>query len=120
MASVPSYKYDAFISYAHADNVPFSGTDVKDGWVTTLAYNLKNLLSRKLERDASVWMDHRELTGNAPLTPEIMDALREAATIVVVVSPRYLASEWCGRERDSFLEFMNLRMASGSRVFRVE
>jgi hypothetical protein len=120
MAPGQCYKYDVFISYAHADNVPFSGTDVKDGWVTTFASNLNNLLSRKLKRDASVWMDHRELTGNAPLTPAIMDALRETATIVVVVSPRYLASEWCGREREGFLKFINQRTAAGSRVFRVE
>lgn len=115
-----NYKYDLFISYAHADNVPFPGTDAKLGWVTIFADTLKNILSRKLQRDASIWMDHRELRGNAPLTPAIMDALRQTATIVVVASTRYLASEWCQRERESFLQFISERSASGSRVFRVE
>jgi hypothetical protein len=120
MAFVSGYKHDVFISYAHVDNIPLSGTDVKTGWVTTFASNLNKLLSRKLSRDASIWMDHRELSGNAPLTPAIMNALRETATFIVIVSPRYLASEWCRREREGFLRLMNERSAAGTRVFMVE
>src|ERR1700742_944533 len=120
MAFVQGYKHDVFISYAHADNVALSGTDVKEGWVTTFASNLNKLLSRKLTSDASIWMDHRELTGYTPLSPAIMNALRETATFVVVVSPRYLASDWCRREREGFFKLMNERTVAGTRVFMVE
>ena len=99
-----TYKHDVFISYAHADNIPVPGSHL--GWVTIFAENLKNLLGRKLDRDADVWMDHRELQGNVPLTPTIMEALRDTATIVVMASPRYRASEWCRRERENFLAFI--------------
>ncbi|HBB96020.1 MAG TPA: hypothetical protein DC054_11580 [Blastocatellia bacterium] len=120
MALDSDHKYDVFISYAHADNQPFSGTVDKPGWVTIFADSLGNFLSRMLNRDASVWIDHSELTGNAPLTPAIIDALRQSATIVVVMSPRYLASKWCDRERDSFLQFVKQCTDAKSRVFRVD
>ena len=111
-------QYDVFISYAHADNDLFYGA--QKGLVTTFAFNLERLLSRKLERNAAIWMDHRELTGNNPLTPAIMEALGRTSVIVVIVSPRYLASEWCRREREQFLNMVSKRTSSGSRVFRVE
>jgi len=111
-------QYDVFISYAHADNDLFYGA--QKGLVTTFAFNLERLLSRKLERNAAIWLDHRELTGNAPLTPAIMEALERTSVIVVIVSPRYLASEWCRREREQFLKLVSQRTQAGSRVFKVE
>src|SRR5262245_4746502 len=111
-------QHDVFISYAHADNTLFYGAE--KGLVTTFAFNLEILLSRKLARNATIWMDHRELTGNKPLTPAIMDALDKTAVIVVMVSMRYLASEWCRKEREQFLKVISQRTSAGSRVFIVE
>jgi hypothetical protein len=113
-----SDQHDVFISYAHADNTLFFGA--KKGLVTTFAFNLEILLSRKLARNATIWMDHRELTGNKPLTPAIMDALNNTTVIVVIVSTGYLASEWCRKEREQFLKVIKERTSAGSRVFRVE
>jgi hypothetical protein len=118
MAFVRGYRHDVFISYAHADDRPFGGAD--KGWVTAFAADLNTALSQRLRGDAELWMDIRELKGNAPLTPAIMQALRETATFVVVVSPRYLASEWCEREREAFLHLLGERSAEGSRMFKVE
>jgi hypothetical protein len=118
MEFIEREQYDVFISYAHADNELFYGA--QKGLVTTFAFNLEKLLSRKLERNATIWMDHRELAGNKPLTPAIMDALGRTSVIVVIASPRYLASEWCQREREQFLQVVSQRTSAGSRVFRVE
>ena len=110
--------YDVFISYAHADNKLFVGA--QKGLVTTFAMNLEHLLSRKLGRDANIWMDHRELKGNEPLTPAIMNGLSRTSAIVLIVSPRYLASDWCRKEREQFLKLVSQRTSAGSRVFRVD
>jgi len=116
---VPHYKYDIVISYAHVDNEPAPG--VEAGWVSTLAEGLKNRLAQKLgRREAfSLWMDYR-LSPHEPLTPEIMDALEHTAVLVVILSPGYLASQWCQAERSAFLKIVRDRPRSDARVFIVE
>jgi hypothetical protein len=117
-AFVTGYRHDIFVSYAHVDDEPMFGAP--RGWVSNLVKNLERQLATKLGRKyAPPWMDH-ELAGNSPLTPEIMGALRETATLLVFISPGYLASEWCKRERESFLQLIRERIDSGSRVFVVE
>ena len=117
-AFVTGYRYDIFVSYAHVDDEPLSGAP--RGWVSTLVRNLEVQLATKLGRKyAPPWMDH-QLAGNAPLTPEIVAALRETATLLVFVSPGYLVSDWCKREREAFLQLIRQRLDSGSRVFVVE
>jgi hypothetical protein len=76
--------YDVFISYAHADNEPYY--DFKHGPVTTFRHNLKIALSRKLDRNAKIWMDLSHLPGNQPLTPAILDGLSKTAVIIVIAS----------------------------------
>ncbi|MDQ3959716.1 MAG: toll/interleukin-1 receptor domain-containing protein [Pseudomonadota bacterium] len=118
MAFVPGHKYDVFVSYAHVDNLPLAGAGT--AWVSTLIQNLKILLARKLGRDvAEIWMDPR-LAGNVPLTPAILDSLGETATLLVILSTGYLASEWCQREKNQFLKLAEKRQHAGSRIFLVE
>jgi len=119
MAFVPSHKHDIFVSYAHVDDLPFPG--IEKGWVTTLVETLKILLAQKLgRREAySLWMDH-QLSRHADLTPEILDNLGKTATLLVILSPGYLASQWCLREKDTFLELLGEKQRGGSRVFIVE
>ena len=120
MASfVLGYKHDIFVSYAHVDDEPVPGAD--EGWVTTLVKCLRTQLSQKLGRNNafSLWIDH-SLAGNVQVTDEIMSTLRESATLVVILSPGYIASHWCLEEKDAFLEAVAERVRSGSRVFAVE
>lgn len=119
MAFVPGCEHDIFVSYAHVDDVPFPGTE--KGWVTTLVETLRVLLAQKLGRsDAySLWMDH-QLSRHENLTPEILGNLERSATLLVILSPGYLASEWCLREKDSFLESLAGSPLSGSRIFLIE
>ena len=108
--------YDVFISYAHVDDEPLP--PATEGWVSTLIRSLKVRLAQKIGRReaCTVWMDGL-LAGNEPLTPQILDRVREAATMVVIFSPGYRASEWCNREKNAFLQMAGVL---GSRLFIVE
>jgi hypothetical protein len=117
MAFVPNYEHDIFVSYAHIDNEPLVGA--KEGWVTTLISSMKTRLAQRLGRsdNFSLWMDYN-LLGHKKVTPQIQDALEKTATMVIVLSPGYIESEWCNRERDAFLDLVKKR--DGSRVFIIE
>lgn len=116
-------KYDVFVSYAHVNNQPF--VPEQPGWVSALVENLRASLAQKLPRKdgvagASVWMDPR-LPGNREFDEEIQEALRQSATLLIVLSSAYLDSDWCRRERESFLKGIAERgEPAKGRVFVVE
>jgi hypothetical protein len=119
MAYVPGYEHDVFVSYAHIDNEPLMGA--AEGWVTTLMQNLETVVRQKLgdrERRLDVWMDH-ELAGNRPFDDDVRGALERTATLLVIMSPGYLASDWCRKERETFRGLVSSRARAGSRVFVV-
>jgi TIR domain len=97
---VPGYTHDIFVSYAHVDDLP--DRKGEDGWVTVLVRRLMNRLAQLLGRQDSysLWFDS-ELAHHVPITPEMLGTLEATATLMVVRSPGYLASPWCGRERAS-------------------
>src|SRR5438270_1966409 len=108
-----------FISYACVDD-KYDPNYVKCGWVTALLNQLKIKLAQKLGRESffDVWQDLERLTHHDSLTDQIVDAVRESDTLVIILSQGYLSSEWCGKELREFLK------AHGSdarnRVFVVE
>src|SRR5215471_7687869 len=97
MPYVVGYEHDVFVSYAHVDDHPLPGA--KDGWVATLVDGLRVLLAEQLGRSEvlAVWHD-LGLPGNAPVTAEILTAVDRSATLLVVLSEGYLASDWCQDE----------------------
>jgi hypothetical protein len=104
--------HDVFVSYAHLDN------QGEPAWVTNLVRRLESEVGPRLgSKDLRIWIDH-DLDGNHPLTPEIMQAIRRAATVLLIVSPSYIASEWCARERNAFLGVARDCVSEG-RVFIV-
>lgn len=94
--------HDIFISYAHVDDEPSIGA--KKGWVTTFVEGLKKKLAQELgRRDAyRLWMDY-ELRGNDAVTPKIHEILDGAATLLLLLSKGYLASDWCREEMQRFI-----------------
>jgi nucleotide-binding universal stress UspA family protein len=111
MAYVPGCEHDVFVSYAHLDNEPIATNQA--GWVDALAERLQIEVSQRLgTREFKLWID-RHLDGNHPITPEILTAIRQSATLLVVMSPGYLNSEWCRRERTAFLELVKDRVGGG-------
>jgi len=119
MSYVPGYAHDIFVSYAQVDDL--TDREGEDGWVTALIKKLKNRLAQLLGRqdNFSLWYDHH-LRHNVYLTPEIMGTIERTATLVVILSPGYLESEWCTRERDTFLKLVEERRANEGRIFLVE
>ncbi len=115
MSFVSNYDHDLFVSYAHTDDESSAGAS---GWVTTLVQNLDREVRQRLgSKLFSIWIDH-ELRENKPLTQEILGQLRRSATLMVIMSPSYLNSEWCKRESQAFLSYARDCVASG-RIFIV-
>jgi hypothetical protein len=114
-AFVPGFKYDVFVSYAQVDNEPFPGT-VK-GWISTLAEGLENLMPQKLGGNFSL-MHVQLLPPNQQVTPKIENILKRTAILIVILSPSYLSSETCPKEREVFLSAVDGQACS--RLFIVE
>jgi len=89
------------------------------GWVTTLIHSIKIRLAQKLGRSDAfdLWMDQR-LASNVKITSQISAALDQTAILIVVLSPGYIASEWCRREKGLFLK--HIRERENSRIFIIE
>jgi hypothetical protein len=121
MAYVHPNKPDVFISYAHVDDEPDPAFSERPGWVTTLVRCLEQRLAKKLGRVDSyaIWRDAK-LAGHVELTPDIIGRLRDAALLLLVLSPAYLASEWCRRELALFYETIRGKSAARGRIFVVE
>lgn len=116
MAYASGFEHDVFISYAHLDDDPLTGSEV--GWVTNLADNLRKMLAQKLgSKDCDVWMDH-ELSATEAITPQLLQNVQQTAILLVILSPGYLNSTWCEREKSAFLKL--IRHEDKSRFFIVE
>lgn len=106
-----------FISYAHDDDGVLSGTNT--GWVTTLKRNLEIVLPQKAGRQDTyrLWIDQHLKHGTA-FSRQLHDTIRDSAALLIILSPVYLDSDWCRRERQAFLEAIQARGARP--VFVVE
>jgi hypothetical protein len=116
MAYVPGFASDVFVSYATIDNevTTIDGAQSK-GWVVALLEKLRRELNSRIGgREVNVFFDHESMRSNHPITSQLLEAARSSATLLVVMSPSYLASEWCRRERNAFLSVVNDRIAAGS------
>jgi len=117
MPYVSGFEHDLFVSYAHIDDEPDVGQ--RHGWVTTLKDNLRTRIDRRLGTRSDIWMDQR-LVAEAELTTPIMEGLKRAAGLLVILSRAYLNSPWCQRERGGFLESLQERRMARRPVFLVE
>jgi hypothetical protein len=117
MTYVPGYEFDLFVSYAHVDNAAFEPAD--HGWVDALIRILKSNLAMKLGRaDAfSIWKDSQNLRGNYEIHEEVPEQVRNSALFLAILSPGYLASEFCLQELEAFLEKADIGV--GKRLFVV-
>ena len=101
MGYVPGLAHDVFLSYAHGDN--------ETGWVTYFETRLRQRLRERLGFTPEVWRDERKLGGGDSFPDEIKQALSATGIVVSVVSPSYLVSEYCRRERIQFNEALKAR-----------
>jgi len=116
------FAHDVFISYAHVDDLPLDPARPSQsaGWVTTLVQHLEYFLRQEIGRAEgfTVWKDRYNLRGNNALTPEIKAELERTAIFIAILSPGYLASEWCPDEAPFFAQRFAGNLAG--RVFVVE
>ncbi len=108
MAYVPGCRYDLFLSYASENN--------REGWVEqferALSQELGDLLGRQFDPKASVFFDKRDLEIAQSFPDRLQFAARDSAILVPLLSPSYLTSPWCNRERTEFQS----RLSQGASV----
>ncbi len=91
---------DVYVSYSHIDNEPL--VPGQQGWVTNFCKALQKVLSMRIGREANIWFDETSLEPNANIDGALYNILDSTATVVALISPRYLNSELCIRELDLF------------------
>ncbi len=99
MGFIEGYKNDVFVTYASADDEPLQG--LRTRWVTQLSNRLKKIIDDLLGRgptEVSIWIDKHGVHGGKTITDAVMENVRQSYLLVVVLSPSYLKSDWCGRE----------------------
>ena len=103
-------KYEAFISYSHADVA----------WATWIHsalehYKLPRRLAREfnLERKARpIFRDRDELASSGDLSAKLLHALEDSSALVVVCSPAATDSHWVNKEIEYFIS-----LGRGKRIF---
>lgn len=120
MSTPADFEDDLFISYAHIDNQPLA--EGLKGWVETFHERLKIRLEQLTGEGARIWRD-RKLQGNDVFAETLVARLSKVSLLVVVLSPRYVKSEWCLRELGEFCNCAEagagLTIGDKSRVFKV-
>ena len=115
-----SFTEDIFISYAQIDNK--SLIEGQKGWITNLHRALEIRVAQlrgkspRILRDSKIQDDDYVAAGFAR-------RLNEVALLVSVLTPRYVESEWCGRQVEEFVKASKanagLELEDRSRVFKV-
>src|SRR5436853_5491235 len=115
-----NFEDDAFISYAHLDNVEL--VEGRKGWVANLHRALEVRVAMLLGKPPHIWRDPK-LSGNDLFADTLIDRLKRVAILVSVVSPRYLKSEWTLRELNEFWRIAEeeggVHVRNKARVFKV-
>src|SRR2546430_17662985 len=119
MGHVTSFKHDIFISYAHIDDTPLM--EGEEGWVSKFHQSLEALVKQILGDAPNIWRDPK-LQGNDYFSDKLVGALPDTALLVSILSPRYVKSEWCLRELETFLRDAeskgSVRVGDKSRIFK--
>src|SRR5262249_42005292 len=90
VTTLMKYEGDAFISYAHLDNIELA--EGHKGWVANLHRALEIRLAQLTGAQTKIWRDPK-LQGNDCFEITLIDRLNRVAALVAVVSPRYVKSE---------------------------
>lgn len=98
MAVVSGFQYDLFVSYAHANDVPFQRGG--EGWVTEFISALKAELEAR-SRDFTLWFDPRLRSGD-DFNLAIAQAISDSAIFLSILSPAYDDSSYCKKELAEF------------------
>jgi hypothetical protein len=112
-AYLPGYAHDIFVSYAHEETL--------GEWTAKLQDELRKALNLIFYLKPpgpvfNIWIDEA-LRNNLPLTESLKERVENSALLLIVMSPHYLNSAWCGREVSWFSEVARSRIKSDARIF---
>jgi hypothetical protein len=114
------YEGDAFISYAHLDNVELD--EGRGGWVTNLQRALEARVAQLYGAESHIWWDPK-LQGNDYFSDTLEQRLQRVKALIAIVSPRYVKSDWGRRELAAFCkaaeEQGGIRVRDKARIFKV-
>ena len=114
------YDGDAFISYAHLDNVELD--EGHGGWVTNLHRALEARVAQLYGVESHIWWDPK-LQGNDYFSDTLEQQLQRVKALIAIVSPRYVQSEWGRRELAAFCKAAEqqggIRVRDKARIFKV-
>ena len=120
MPYLSRFDADLFVSYGHLDNT--AATADEQRWIDRFHADLERRVNTYLGAPVAIWRDN-SLQGNHDFAQEIEGKLERSATIIPVISPRYLSSEWCQRELKAFLHAVErtggIKVGTKSRLFKV-
>ena len=115
-----NFDLDAFISYAHMDNVGL--IQGHQGWISNLHRALEVKVGQLLGKQPHIWRDPK-LQGNDVFAETLLERLRHVAVLISVLSPCYVNSEWTRRELVEFWkaaeEQGGVRLHDKARIFKV-
>jgi hypothetical protein len=94
------------MSYARADDeLPPNRRPSAKGFVTSLLGQLEyEFLDLGAAHLLEVWRDIRKIDQGDQFDPKIEDAIRASDLFLAVLSPNWMASEYCREELESFLQ----------------
>ena len=120
MGLIDSRYYDAFISYAHDDNV------LHDDAVQVFQRYLKPRFEAEFrllgpsKGEAEVFMDTNGLPANGDLSDAIKEALKRTVFLIIFLGRSYPNSVWCGKELKLFMDqFSGSRKEALERTFLI-
>jgi hypothetical protein len=113
----PAFKYDVFVSHSHG-NPTRAGVPPLKQWTDSLIDDLKaEIQSVDTEfDDLHFWLD-KQIDPTAALTQELRDSVKASGILMIIMSPRYLASSWCKDELDWFRQQVRDRASDEGRAF---
>lgn len=114
------FEGDAFISYAHLDNVGL--VEGRRGWVANLQRALEVRVAQLLGEETEIWWDP-ELRGHDVFSETLREKLERVCALVSVVSPRYIKSGSTRQELEWFCDAADrqggIQIRDKSRLFKV-
>lgn len=115
-----NFEGDAFISYAHIDNMEL--IEGRKGWVANLHRALEVRVGQLLGKSPQIWRDPK-LQGNDFFAETLMERLKRVVALISVVSPRYVKSEWTRKELSEFWKAAEAQggvcIGDKARIFKV-
>lgn len=104
-------KHDIFVSYSHGiQSEDEEDSDLKT-WTHELIKKLEEHIRLSLREQSlpvSIWYD-KKLPGNTYLTDTLKQKVENSATILIIMTPFYLLSEWCQKEIEWFRKEISRR-----------